>query len=162
MSKKMPKSWCANLQSLRAEGITDKDVLLVKLLTIEQSDTIDLTEKICSARIIEKPNVIEWRINDYMDSELIIETPKNVKRLGQVVVESEDPSTRTIYIIVGYYVFKTDDNDENYKFTIKIKDNDKISLHVNAPGEVNNIMKSLKEFKIKATAVKNYSKPEIH
>lgn len=162
MTKKMPKSWYANLQSLRAIGITDKDVLLVKLLTIEQSDTIALTEKICSARIIEKPNVIEWRINDYMGSELIIETPKNLKRLGRAVVEDEDSSTRTIYIIAGYYVFKTDVDDENYKFTIEIKENDKIRLHVNALGEVNNIMKSLKAVGIEAKAVRNYPENEIH
>lgn len=157
MSKIIPKSWYANLQSLRAVDVTDEDIIIVRLLMIEKDNEISIKEKICPARIKEKNDVIEWYISDYIGSELMIEVPIDSKRLGHTVIETED-SAEIIYIIAGYRVLQNDNDENAYRYTINVKSEDALTVYVHTAREADNIVKAMKAAGIKAEIEKNFPK----
>lgn len=96
----MTRRWITSLQKLIAKGITNKDVLMVKLAEMQKVDGVWRLEKITKypAHLEILVHKVRWYIYDTSADTLIIDTNLNDTDLGNT---GETTGANRMFIITG-------------------------------------------------------------
>lgn len=137
------KKWITNFQRLLAQGITDNDIILVKLLVITKGSKFECEDKICAAHLVGKIDApMVWYVYDYAGSELFITVKNNAVRLGDTIVDNDDGST-TFYVITACCPVSSICSKSECRYIVKDKESDEIIARIEKRNEAESIAYTL-------------------
>lgn len=146
--------WITNFQRLLARGVTDDDIVLVKLLTITNGNKFSYENKICSAHLIKNSDTATWHICDYIGSELLIPVKNDSIQLGSIIIENDDEeNSKTIYIITSCYSISSDCSKSEHNYLVKNKNSNETIAYAETYREASNIAHAMKSCGVRTSTV---------
>ena len=106
--------WTTKLPHIIAKGVSDTDIFLVKILTINKTgDTTEIATHIYTAHLIYRaPNVV-WLVDDNNNEPLSITATDTDVVLGQLELH-DDNDNSFVYIITSCFKYAYDNRRERY------------------------------------------------
>lgn len=145
--------WTTKLPHIIAKGVSDEDIFLVKMLTIDKYDGVtEISTHIYTAHLIYHAPYVFWFVDDNNDEPLEIEATDTDTVLGQLEIHDDNGNSST-YVITSCFKYTYDNKREHYDIIDALTNN--IITHAQTKREAAIIVNELCKAGVDAGFVKS-------